>query len=207
MRRASSSIGRFLPAVAMTNTAAFFQSFRFNSAIGTENYRNELAEFVKTPHQEWKSKGLDPVRFVRAFSERKFYQEDQKLLIKLLHSHCLFVMNSEMNHPGLSKIAHTYALTALIRIADHSIYNDTSIHCSFKNDSTYDRYLALEEKLRDLEIKADEILALLPAEKKEGLAFDMFKTLRELFHYVRNMGPELRKNGSAPDAEFSPRPF
>ena len=199
MRRVNFSIGRFFPSIVITNTASFFQNYRSHTEVSS--YRNELAKLAEFPHQEWKNEGLNPIRFVQTLNERTFYQGDQTALIKLLQSCCLFVMGSDMNDPALNEIAHDYARTVLIRIANHAIYNDTCINCKGNDDFTSERYHSLEKKLNHLAVKVDEILPLLPAEKKENLAFDMFKILRILFHYVKNMKPELC---SAPDIGFSP---
>lgn len=194
MRRASFSIGRFLPAIAMTNTAGFFQSFRFHSA-GTKNYRNELVEFSETPWQEWKNKGLDPMKFAQEINERKFYDKDGLQLMALLKEYCWMAIHrseTEME-PALREIVRDYAFTALTTI---SPYMSTGEY-----DISYNPHVS--EHLSD----AIQKECSLPDEKKKGADYEIFITLRTLFHYVLNMGPELRRNGSAPDATFSPRSF
>jgi len=190
------SIPRFFSVTAGVNAVNFFSSRCFD--VGrSENEKNELLQLSQLPWQEWKNNGLDPVRFVQGINDRRFYLKDRDKLRKILINCCWMLIQCNVTDMDsmLSKITNKYAGIVL------GIILANADRCNLKDDCRYDRYLAKEEKLYNLEKTADEILATIPDEKKVGMSFDMFKTLRTLFYFTRDI-ESAYQNNSKNSSEF-----
>lgn len=187
MRRVTVSIGKFLPSVAMANTAGFFQGFRFHSAE-TGDYRNELAQLAETSYQKLENEGLDPIRFVEAINARKFYSNDGNQLLNFLREYCwMIIQQGATKMDSADKAAITAYAYGVIREISPELMCDAH-HIGYRGPDGEDALYALERR-------GNEILASLVAEKKEGTAtFKMMKTVHELFLYVAVMD----NNDSAP---------